>query len=173
MRLAIQANAEAIADVYFASYRLLDVLPKLHDLDSYRWYVANVMLKEWTVTVAEDDSGIVAFLGRRGEEMGHFYTRPDRIGQGVGTQLVEAAKASGVDALELWCFQANTRARRFYEARGFRAIRFTDGADNEERTPDVRYRWERTTRKSSSPGQVVSTPNVPNYPRSEDRPLTC
>jgi GNAT superfamily N-acetyltransferase len=104
LRLAIQANAEAIADVYFASYRLLDFLPKLDDLDSYRWYVANVMLKEWTVTVAEDDSGIVAFLGRRGEEMGHFYTRPDRIGQGVGTQLVEAAKASGVDALELWCF---------------------------------------------------------------------
>ena len=113
------------------------------------------------------------FLGRRGEDWGHFYTRPDRIGQGVGTQLVEAAKASGVDALELWFFQANTRARRFYEARGFRAIRFTDGADNEEQTPDVRYRWERTTRKSSSPGQVVSTPNVPNYPRSEDRPLTC
>ena len=35
------------------------------------------------------------------------------------------------------------RARRFYEARGFRAIRFTDGAGNEEKTPDVRYRWER------------------------------
>jgi hypothetical protein len=70
-------------------------------------------------------------------------------------------------------FQTNTRARRFCEARGFRAIRFTDGADNEERTPDVRYRWERTTRKSSSPGQVVSMPSVPNYPRSEDRPLTC
>jgi GNAT superfamily N-acetyltransferase len=101
LRLAIQADAEAIADVYFASYRLLDFLPKLHDLDSYRCYVANVMLKEWTVSVAEDDSGIVAFLGRRGEERGHFYTRPDRIGQGVGTQLVEAAKASGVDALEL------------------------------------------------------------------------
>ena len=134
MRLAIQADAEAIADVYFACYRLLDFLPRLHDLDSCRWYVAR------TVTVAEDDSGIVAFVERRGEEMGHFYTRPDRIGQGVGTQLVEAAKASGVDALELWCFQANTRARRFYEARGFRASRFTDGADNEERTPDVRYR---------------------------------
>jgi putative acetyltransferase len=39
--------------------------------------------------------------------------------------------------------QANTRARRFYEARGFRAIRFTDGGDNEEKTLDVRYRWER------------------------------
>jgi GNAT superfamily N-acetyltransferase len=74
-----------------------------------------------------------------------LYTRPDRIGRGAGTQLIEAAKSSGVAALELWCFQANARARRFYEARGFRAIRFTDGADNEERMPDVRYRWERAS----------------------------
>src|SRR6516165_5985087 len=107
------------------------------------------MLEDLTATVAEEESDIVAFVERRGEEMGHFYTRPDRIGQGVGTQLVEAAKASGVDALELWFFQANTRARRFYEARGFRAIRFTDGADNEEQTPDVRYRCRHRPAKSS------------------------
>ncbi|MGA7264063.1 MAG: GNAT family N-acetyltransferase, partial [Stellaceae bacterium] len=60
---------------------------------------------------------------------------------GAGTQLVDAAKATGIGALELWCFQANQRARRFY-ARGFHAIRFTDGAQNEERMPDIRYRWE-------------------------------
>ena len=52
-------------------------------------------------------------------------------------------KASGLGALELWCFEANERARRFYEARGFRAIRFTDGAHNEEQMQDIRYRWER------------------------------
>jgi len=49
---------------------------------------------------------------------------------GADTQLIEATQTSGIDALELWCFQANERARRFYEARGFRPIRFTDGADN-------------------------------------------
>ena len=143
LRRATDEDANAIAEVYFASFRLLTFLPMLHSIDSYRSYVANVMLKQCVVTVAEDDTGIVSFLGLRGEEMGQFYTRPDRIGQGAGTQLLEAAKSSGVAALELWCFQANTQARRFYEARGFRAIRFTDGAANEERTPDVRYRWER------------------------------
>ena len=143
LRRATDADADAIAEVHFASYRLLSFLPMLHSIESYRWYVANVMLKQCAVTVAEDDTGIVAFLGLRGEELGQFYTRPDRIGRGAGTQLIESAKSSGVAALELWCFQANTRARRFYEARGFRAIRFTDGAQNEERTPDVRYRWER------------------------------
>jgi GNAT superfamily N-acetyltransferase len=102
------------------------------------------MLKEWAVTVVEDATGIVGFLGLRGEEVGHFYVRPDRIGQGVGTLLLKAAKSSGVDVLELWCFQANLRARRFYEARGFKPIRFTDGADNEERMTDVRYRWTRS-----------------------------
>ncbi len=68
---------------------------------------------------------------------------------GAGTQLVEAAKASGADVLELWCFQANSRARRFYEARGFRTIRFTDGAHNEERMPDARYRLERALSSQS------------------------
>jgi len=67
---------------------------------------------------------------------------PDGTGETAGTQLIEAAKESGVGALELWCFQANARACRFYEARGFFAIRFTDGEENEEKTPDIRYRWE-------------------------------
>jgi GNAT superfamily N-acetyltransferase len=142
LRPATDRDADEIGEVYCASFRLLTFLPMLHTLDGYRWYVANRMLKEWAVSVAEDDSGIVSFLALRGEELGQFYTRPDRIGQGAGTQLMRMAQASGVAALELWCFQANTRARRFYEARGFRAIRFTDGVQNEERTPDVRYRWE-------------------------------
>jgi hypothetical protein len=92
-------------------------------------------LKEFEVTVAEDETGIVAFLARRGEEVRLLYTRPDRIGMGAGSQLIEASKATAVGALELWCFQVNERARRFYEARGFHAIRFTDGADNEEQMP--------------------------------------
>jgi hypothetical protein len=66
---------------------------------------------------------------------------------GAGTQLIDAAKASDIDALELWCFQANERARRFYEAQGFHPIRFTEGGDNEERMPDVRYRWERPAQR--------------------------
>src|SRR6266404_7718172 len=131
LRRATASDADAIADVYSASFRLLTFLPMLHTIDGYRWFIANVILNECEVTVAEDENGIVAFLARKGEEVRLLYTRPDRIGMGAGTQLIDAAKASGIAALELWCFQANERARRFYEARGFRPIRFTDGADNE------------------------------------------
>ena len=143
VRRATSCDADAIANVHWASFWLLTFLPMLHTLEENRHFIANVILDKCDVTVAEDDSGIVAVLARQREEVRLLYTRPDRIGMGAGTQVIDAAKASDVDALELWCFQANARARRFYEARGFHAIRFTDGADNEERMPDVRYRWER------------------------------
>jgi putative acetyltransferase len=145
LRRANAYDADAIANVYSVSFRLLTFLPMLHTVEDYKGFIANVILKECEVTVAEDETGIIAFLARQGEEIRLLYTRPDRIGMGAGTQLIEAVKATAIGALELWCFQANERARRFYEARGFHVIRFTDGAQNEERMPDLRYRWEFTT----------------------------
>ena len=143
LRCATAADADEVAEVFSASFRLLSFLPILHSVAEDRWFIANVIFKDCEVVIVEDDSGVVAFLARQVEEVRLLYTRPDRIGWGAGTQLIAEAKKSGVDVLELWCFQANTRARRFYEERGFRAIRFTDGANNEEKTPDIRYRWER------------------------------
>jgi putative acetyltransferase len=142
LRRAAASDADEIANVYYASFRLLTFLPMLHTTEEYRWFVSNVTLKNARSRLTRTKAGSSLFLGRRGEKVRLLYTRPDRIGMGAGTQLIDAAKASNVDALELWCFQANERARRFYEARGFQAIRFTDGADNEERMPDIRYRWE-------------------------------
>jgi GNAT superfamily N-acetyltransferase len=111
LRRATACDADAIANVYSASFRLLTFLPVLHTVKEYHWFIINVILIECEVTVAEDESGIVAFLARRGEEVRLLYTRPDRIGRGAGTQLIDAAKATGIGALELWCFQANERAK--------------------------------------------------------------
>jgi hypothetical protein len=98
LRRATSCDADTIADDYSASFRLLTFLPMLHTVEDYKGFIANVILNECEVTVAEDETGIVA-----------FHTRPDRIGMGAGTQLIDAAKASGIGALELWCFQANER----------------------------------------------------------------
>ncbi len=43
--------------------------------------------------------------------------------------------------LNLWVFQQNDQAIRFCESRGFILVKKTEGKDNEERTPDARYRW--------------------------------
>jgi GNAT superfamily N-acetyltransferase len=157
-RLATSEDADAIADVFSRSFRLLTFLPSLHTVEEDRWFIGNVILGECEVTVAEDGSGLVSFLARQGEEIRLLHTRPDRIGAGAGTQLVERAKMSGVAGLELWCFQDNARARRFYEARGFRAIRFTDGANNEEKMPDIRYRWDRALDRHAAVNIVPPAP---------------
>ena len=138
-------DAGGIAAVFSSSLRLFTFLPKLHTEEEDRGFIENVILEECEVIVAEGDAGIVSFLARDGEEIRLLYSHPDVIGSGAGSLLLDAAKQSGVAALELWCFQANERARRFYEERGFRPVRFTDGQDNEEKAPDVRYRWERAS----------------------------
>jgi GNAT superfamily N-acetyltransferase len=142
-RLATADDARAVAEVLSSSFRLLTFLPMLHTVEEDRQFIENVILKECVVTVVEGEAGIVSFLARQEEEIRLLYTHPDFIGAGAGSLLLEAAKASDAAALELWCFQANTKARRFYEKHGFRAVHFTDGRDNEEKMPDVRYRWER------------------------------
>lgn len=63
-------------------------------------------------------------------------------GQGVGSQLLGLAKRMRPHGLQLWTFASNVPARRFYEQRGCVAADETDGANNEERAPDVRYVWE-------------------------------
>jgi ribosomal protein S18 acetylase RimI-like enzyme len=59
---------------------------------------------------------------------------------GLGSSLLHLAK-KGRRRLDLWVFQRNEQARRFYEHRGFRFVELTDGSANAERMPDVRYRW--------------------------------
>ncbi|HSS85904.1 MAG TPA: GNAT family N-acetyltransferase [Reyranella sp.] len=142
-RQATLDDAGGIAAVFSSSLRLLTFLPVLHTVEEDRRFIEHIILEECEVIVAEGGAGIVSFLARNGEEIRLLYSHPDFIGSGAGSLLLDAVKKSSVVALELWCFQANARARRFYEERGFRAVRFTDGRDNEEKVPDVRYRWER------------------------------
>ncbi|WP_422110095.1 GNAT family N-acetyltransferase [Bradyrhizobium elkanii] len=59
-----------------------------------------------------------------------------------GGALLEIARQDA-GRLQLWTFQRNARARRFYETRGFVADEETDVSGNEEREPGVHYRWTR------------------------------
>ena len=136
------ADADAIAGVFSLSLRLLNFLPVLHSEQEDRQFIGKTILRDCVVTLAEADRTIVSFLARQGEEIRLLHTHPDFVGQGAGAMLLNAAKESGVRALELWCFQQNHAARRFYERHGFAAIRFTDGSDNEEKLPDMLFRWE-------------------------------
>jgi GNAT superfamily N-acetyltransferase len=82
----------------------------------------------------------VGYVGFDDDWINHLYVGPDAQGQGVGPLLLAKALEAG-RAKRLWTFQQNARARRFYEAQGFRLVELTDGAGNEEKTPDALYEW--------------------------------
>lgn len=151
LRSAVTRDADGLASVFSPSRRLLTFLPELHSIAEDRWFIANVILKECDVTlvewVSDEDNQfqIISFLARQDDEIRLLHTHPDHIGSGAGGLLVSAAKDVGRDQLDLWCFQDNVRARQFYEAHGFQPVRFTDGSGNEEKTPDVQYRWQKLT----------------------------
>src|SRR5262245_32052941 len=68
------------------------------------------------------------------------YVEPAHFGKGRGSALIAVAKRQRPAGLKLWTFEANSRARQFYERHGFVATGRTDG-ENEEGAPDVRYEW--------------------------------
>ncbi len=142
LRLATGADAEAIAALFSASRRLLAFLPELHSVAEDFVHVRDHVLATLRVTMAERDGAIVGFMAEGEGWIDHLYMAPAARGSGVGSALIADAKARNA-ALQLWCFAQNAPARRFYEKHGFVAVEFTDGAGNEARMPDVRYRWER------------------------------
>ncbi len=91
--------------------------------------------------VADAGGRIVAVMVLDGEMVDQMYVSPADQRRGVGDAMLAHAKKLRPSRLRLYTFQSNTPARRFYEARGFIAIEFNDGARNEERAPDVLYEW--------------------------------
>lgn len=88
------------------------------------------------------EGGLLAVMAVAPGWIEQLYVLPEAQGRGIGTALLGQAQAEEPE-LSLWTFQRNQGARAFYEARGFRLVRETDGAENEEREPDALYRWRR------------------------------
>ena len=121
----------------------LPYLPDLHSAEEDVEFFTNRVFAANTVLAALDAANrIVGFIAFGEGWVNHLYVLPDFQGLGIGGQLLQRAKEE-VTCLKLWTFQRNQRALRFYESRGFLAVRQTDGAENEEREPDVLLQWER------------------------------
>ena len=142
IRRADLADGPALADVWLASWRATFDFPPGHPDDDVRAWLANEMLPSREVWVAADrDDRVVAMMALGDSMVEQLYVAPDWIGHGIGGRLLDIAKVRRPDGLDLYCFQANRRARRFYEDRGFVAVAASDGSGNEEGQPDIRYAW--------------------------------
>ena len=141
LRPAAAADAGGIADVYLASFHATYDFPLAHTDEEVRGWIRDVVAAGGTWVAVEPAGTIVGMMALEPGVLDQLYVRPDRLGEGIGRQLLELAKDRSPDGLSLYTFQVNARARRFYERNGFAAEWFGDGATNEERQPDVRYVW--------------------------------
>lgn len=120
----------------------LPFVPHLHTPEEDAWWFAERLYATNEVWLVEADGGPAAYIAFRPGFIEHLFVHPDRQGAGLGPQLLAKAKAA-FSELSLWTFQQNLRARAFYEKHGFATVVETDGIDNEEKLPDVLYRWRR------------------------------
>jgi enamine deaminase RidA (YjgF/YER057c/UK114 family)/GNAT superfamily N-acetyltransferase len=142
LRRAADADAGPAAEVYLRSFdAALPTVRRAHTDDEVReWfrYVVVPSQETWVAVAGEETVGVMVL---EGEELSQLYLAPEWRGRGLGDRFVELAKRERPDGLELWTFQVNERAARFYERHGFVVGERTDGARNEEREPDARYVW--------------------------------
>ncbi|MZD06742.1 GNAT family N-acetyltransferase [Streptomyces sp. SID5785] len=143
LRRAGAADALPAAAVWLRAFTAaLPTVRRAHDDDGVRaWFTHVVVPSRETWVAVGEDGAVAGLLVLDGDELDQLYVDPDRQGRGLGGRLLALAKERRPAGLDLWTFQVNAGARRFYERHGFRAVEETDGSRNEEREPDVRYAW--------------------------------
>jgi GNAT superfamily N-acetyltransferase len=114
-------------------------LPRIPEED--RAGLGDWILGRHEVWVGEDFGRVVGFAALSSGMLDHIYVHPDAQNLGLGSLLLGTVKARLPGGFQLWVFQKNEGARRFYERHGFRLVKLTDGEGNMEREPDALYEW--------------------------------
>jgi GNAT superfamily N-acetyltransferase len=128
-----------VSAVFVRARDQMTYLPRI--VDEHRPLLGGWFIERDEIWLDEDDGSLTGFAGLKDDVLTHLYVDPERQGRGIGSALLDHAKSLRPDRLELWVFQKNDGARRFYERHGFRLVRLTDGADNMEKEPDALYEW--------------------------------
>lgn len=145
LREATAEDAAEIAELYLAARRAAvpAMPPQVHTVSEVHDFVART-IGEKDVWVGESDGEILGYAVLTRTWLDGLYVGPASQGSGVGSALLDLAKARRPDGFSLWVFASNTPARGFYHRHGLLELEHTDGADNEEHAPDVRMAWPGT-----------------------------
>ncbi|MEO0989588.1 MAG: GNAT family N-acetyltransferase [Pseudomonadota bacterium] len=136
VRAAVPEDAAACARIVNDWIDGTEWMPRVHDHeDVQRHYRETVFAQREVLVSGQPVAGYIA-LDDQDYVTALFVATP---GRGIGKALLDRAKVMR-PKLNLWTFQVNTGARRFYAREGFREVEMTTG-DNEEGLPDVRLEW--------------------------------
>ena len=145
IRKAIIDDIGEIARLHRLSMRTaMPFLPEIHTPDEDIEYFSKTMFPNTQMTIAQvgSEKTIYGFSSYSDGWLHHLYVHPDKQGLRIGSSLLNELMAE-CSAIDLWAFQRNENARRFYEKHNFVLVEETDGATNEQSEPDVHYAWRR------------------------------
>lgn len=146
IRTATPADARRIAEIHVLARHGMTYAPRVRRFEEIVGYLArrltpgDPLAETDALWVCERDGDLVGYAARRGGWLTDLYVHPLAQNRGIGAALLETARRAAPGALDLWVFQANDGAHRFYRRHGAALRRETDGAGNEERTPDALLR---------------------------------
>lgn len=141
VRAARSTDAGAVGAILSEFIDTTAWMPRIHTRAEDLSFAGMMIARGW-VSVAEDASGVVGFAACDGPELNALYVAVSARRHGVGSVLLKQVMAAR-DTVELWTFEANTGAQKFYLRHGFEEVARTDGAANDEKMPDIRYVWRK------------------------------
>ena len=114
-----------------------------HPLSQQREYFLSEVLPRNNVRFAIVANQLVGFVAATTESIAQLYIRVGYQRRGIGTRLLEWAKAQSTGSLWLYTFARNRGARAFYERNGF--IDIAHGFEPTWQLDDVKYQWVSAT----------------------------
>ena len=116
LRRARPDDGDAIGDVWLSAWRATFDFPPGHPDEDVRRWLRDELVPKHETWVAEAPGGrVVALMAVSDDMVEQLYVAPDHHREGIGSRLLALAKERRPAGLDLYCFQANTRAQRFYE----------------------------------------------------------
>ncbi len=103
-------------------------------------FFRTVVAVENDVWIAVHHEMVLGVMAIGDGEIDQLYVGPEYQNRGIGTALLEKARELQPGGLGLFTHQKNEKARRFYQRKGFVAVRF-GVSPAPESEPDVRYEW--------------------------------
>lgn len=140
-RDAVIADMAACAGILNRWIDATPWMPRVHAKAEVVRHYRETVFVERAVIVADREDQVAGFLALSTDAyITALYVDEHHRSAGIGASLLHEAKKRAPDELNLWTFEHNTNAQRFYEREGFIAVRRTDG-ENEEGLPDILYSW--------------------------------
>jgi len=118
----------------------------IHTFEQSYQFVKNVLSKKNDILLAKKDNKIVGITAFTKDHISQLYVDVNFLNRGIGTKLLNKVKELSNGKLDLYTFQRNKIAIKFYENHGFFEI--GRNFENEMNLPDIKYMWESKSKRN-------------------------